>query len=565
MIRREWQWTTTRILLLMVFISLPDVMAGAFHPAGAEFIGSFWSAHDLSQYKAAMEEAATTNSWLIHDHLTPEPHNPALIYPFYVALGKIVSMTHFSTGTVYWTAMIVSRLFLMFAIYAFCKVFFKEVWQRKAGFVMRVGASGLAAFIATAERITGARLVNAAYFPEWNVPEVSTFLTLFTYPHLMVALGLILLAARSYITWVQQGQRRDVAILILAVILIGFANPFSLGTISAVAGVYLVAEFALLRKLEFRQISGTLSVWAASLPFLLYNFLTFTNDPFWGTVYGTQNILPTHSPLAIASGFGLIIPLAVLGAARIALQRSRPQLFLICWIVTSLVLMYLPVPFQRRFAFGLHPFLSVLAGFGVVSLVTTIQNWPGRSLALKLVSVRVTRYALILMLGFSSITLYVIAAEAALGKGELADYVYERESIVVASHWLRDQTNETDVVFANERTGNYLAGEIPGRVLSGHWSATFQPDAKRQELYSFFDGGTTDTERQQILQESRADLVFYGPYEKAVGTFDPKQASYLSPVYENSEVTIYRLNSPPPKVEGEVSEPRTSPSAPQSR
>jgi 6-phospho-beta-glucosidase len=69
-----------------------------------------WSPHDFSQYAAAMREGAAAASWLIHDHLTGEPHAPAFMYPLYVGLGKLAGLLHLDAQAVYHGAEIAARV-----------------------------------------------------------------------------------------------------------------------------------------------------------------------------------------------------------------------------------------------------------------------------------------------------------------------------------------------------------------------------------------------------------------------------------------------------------------------
>src|SRR5690242_20235707 len=84
---RGSQWSIVAALTITALVSLPQLLVGLLTPPDAHFQGQIWSPHDLSQYLAAMREGAS-GAWLIHDHLSSEPHAPALIYPFYVLLGR---------------------------------------------------------------------------------------------------------------------------------------------------------------------------------------------------------------------------------------------------------------------------------------------------------------------------------------------------------------------------------------------------------------------------------------------------------------------------------------------
>jgi uncharacterized membrane protein len=68
-------------------------------------------------------------------------------------------------------------------------------------------------------------------------------------------------------------------------------------------------------------------------------------------------------------------------------------------------------------------------------------------------------------------------------------------------------------------------------------------DEKLAVLARFFGDGS-DAFRRQLLHEHGIDYVFYGPAERALGTFDPGQAPYLRQVYEDAGVQIYQVLIP---------------------
>src|SRR4051812_17748993 len=82
-------WLLGASSVLVVLCALPYVVSLAFGPPSLERIGTFWFVRDFSQYQAAMREGAAQSGWLIHDHFTAEPHQPAFIYPLYTGAGKI--------------------------------------------------------------------------------------------------------------------------------------------------------------------------------------------------------------------------------------------------------------------------------------------------------------------------------------------------------------------------------------------------------------------------------------------------------------------------------------------
>src|SRR5204862_5354737 len=103
------------------------------------------------------------------------------------------------------------RLFLLLAVWYATRLVSDDVRVRRAGFVMVALAGGLASVAALLARVTGLPLPLEAR--ELNDPELNTFLVLFTAPHLMFGLGLLLVAARLYAdSWTEPGAWRWIAL-----------------------------------------------------------------------------------------------------------------------------------------------------------------------------------------------------------------------------------------------------------------------------------------------------------------------------------------------------------------
>ncbi|MBI4494742.1 MAG: hypothetical protein HY690_18355, partial [Chloroflexi bacterium] len=98
-----------------------------------ERLGSFWFYRDFSQYLAAMQEGARSSSWLVHDHFTAEPHQPILMYPLYVGLGKLATALRLELLAVYYLAEVLGRVALLGALYQFGALFLRVGGWRLVG------------------------------------------------------------------------------------------------------------------------------------------------------------------------------------------------------------------------------------------------------------------------------------------------------------------------------------------------------------------------------------------------------------------------------------------------
>src|SRR5207237_203364 len=75
-------------------------------------------------------------------------------------------------------------------------------------------------------------------------------------------------------------------------------------------------------------------------------------------------LLPSPLPHELVVDLGVTLLLAIAGA--VMLRGGVAPFGLIVWLLLNLIAMYAPVPYQRRFGFGLLPALAVVAGNALV-------------------------------------------------------------------------------------------------------------------------------------------------------------------------------------------------------
>jgi hypothetical protein len=538
-----WRWPLIVSLAIVLMVEIPHQIALAQAGRGTTFVGMFWSAHDVSQYLAAMREGAA-GAWLVKDHLSGEPHAPALMYGLYVLLGKLTALLGADFERMFVLAASIGRFLLMLAVYAAAGLVSDHDGRRRLAFFLVVFGSGLSAVLGIGARIAGVELPTAA--TDLNQVEVSTFLTLFTAPHLMLGLALMLGIART-VAMAWDGSRAAAVGSVVMAGALGVVNPFSLATICVVLTAFGLVQ-VMRRRVTVTGVVTLAGVVAAAAPFLLYSLLVFTADPFWGATYGRQNKTLTDPPGELLPGFGLLVPLAIMGAWSIRRAPTSGRLLVLSWIVASVALMYLPVGFQRRFSFGLHPVLGLVAALGLWTAWTRLRACRAATSPL----LRVAGAVLVgPMLFGSTFLLYAAGFGIAAGpartvtiRPDTASVTFQPASLRAAGAWLSARMQADDVVLAQILTGNFLAGIVPGRAYLGHWVATLDFARKQQEM-TWFYAAPLDEERLRFLRDRQIRFVVYGPHERAIGAPRPDAStaggSLLELVYDVDGVAIYQV------------------------
>lgn len=531
---------TALVLGLCGAVYLVAALAG---PPDLERVGTFWFGRDFSQYQAAMREGARSTSWLIRDRFTAEPHQPILMYPLYVALGKLsaaLAGTDDLALTLYTGLEWLGRTAVVVALAAFAGTFLAARRARRLALLLALFTLGLAAW-ALPLRLATTALSLAQ--PSDPLPAVNVFLelnsfgVLFAAPHLMLGLALTLLAGPLYLRAAAGRSTRWVLGLNAAVLALGFIHPFNLPVL---VSLLLLDSLWRLRRgwtMARPAVLAALLAGASAAPLGLYNLLLFQADPFWAGTYGAQNEMPSPAPWALPGDLGVVLLAAPLAWAAVRAWQPDTRRFLLLWIALDLAWMYVPVPYQRRFAFGIQPALAVLAAAGLLDAGAWLRRigWGVRRR-------RLAAYAVALAALLTPMLTYVALLSSAATNAPVAVYAWTRAE-AAAGQWFGANARATDVVLASEPFSNALVGVMDGRVVYGHPVATRESARKALLVKRFYERETPADERAALLRESGATLVVLGPQERQLGgsaaTFEAMAG--LVRVHESQGVQVYRV------------------------
>jgi hypothetical protein len=119
--------------------------------------------------------------------------------------------------------------------------------------------------------------------------------------------------------------------------------------------------------------------------------------------------------------------------------------------------------------------------------------------------------------------------------------IYRPAAEITALKWLADHAQPDQTVLASFQVGNVIPAWTDLRVFAGHGPETLHNAEKQEALQQFFDRATDDGWRQMLLRGFGLDYVFHGPRERELGGWDPSNAEYLVPVYQDGVYAIYEV------------------------
>jgi hypothetical protein len=505
-------------------------------------MGTFWFVRDFSQYQAAMREGGSSQSWLIHDRFTAEPHSPALMYPLYVALGKLAASLRQEELALFAAVEWLGRIALVGALYWFVGTFLPRARERRLAFLLAVGTLGLVGWMMPLGLALGAAGIGSGSHIEASPVnvylELNTLGIFFAAPHLMLGLALTLLAAPLYLRASQRGQVRWLAALGGATASLSAVHPFNLPVLVSV----LLADAVI----STRATGGRLNLVAAAVaalaaaPLSLYNALLFQLDPFWSATYGAQNQMPAPPPWALPFDLGIVLIAAPAAWWTVRTWPAAQRRLLLLWVTLALACLYLPVPYQRRFAFGVQPALAVLGAVGLLA----INRWM-RERAWGPVRRRAVNYTVALAALMTVVLAYASLLASAARNAPVPVYLWSK-SEAQAARWLGQHDGPNDVVLAATAFANPLVGLIHGRVVHGHPVATRDSAEKDTLVQRFYAANVTSAERSALLHQTGATIVALGPRERALGANDLSAQPDLELVYAQDGVQWFRVRGTGP-------------------
>jgi hypothetical protein len=524
----EYRWAFKWAVLIVGLTCLPYLLAWWLAPAGTQYTGLLINHFDGESYYAKMQQGAR-GDWLFHLAFTPESHDGAFIFTFYLALGHLAGATGLPIPLVYHLARVVAGLFSLLVAYRFIAHFLDRVPTRRIAFLLLGFSAGFGWLLAP---------LGVTTSDLW-VAEGFTFLSILANPHFPLAIGLMLLiflivlevpptAAALTEERSQRGQPLISRLLAVAGLglLLSIVQPFAVPIVIVVLGVYLTLLAWHGRFLPRREILIAGAAVVGGAPFMLYDWTVYRTNPALAA-WSAQNLTPSLPPWNYALGYGLVLLLA-LGGTGIALRRrDAASIFLLAWVASVLVLLYVPFALQRRFITGLHVPLTLLAAIALEQIL-----WP---------RLRSQRQMLVtgLLIGFTALTNAFVPLVAVAGVAQGQAPLVMTHSEAAAWAWLHANTTWTDTVLAPPEVGQFIPAWAGNRVVYGHPFETIDAETKQAEVADFYSPAATTAERSALLDRYQVRYVWIPVADPAWTPAD------LAAVWSSEEGVLYHRMTQP--------------------
>ncbi len=580
----SWHWFVGVSVLLVGLTAVPILLGYSQTPPNRVYTGLVMNPEDSQSYLAKMRQGAA-GSWLYTVPFTPEPHEPAFVGAFYLALGHVARWLGWGITAVYHLAQLLSAFLLFLTTAWFVGLFFPvamghertgkntdesveslislsagemgrgqtqtnaDEW-RKTAFLLAATGSGLGWLLF----LLGQPYWLGAFPVDFKQPESHLFFTALTFPHAALGTAALLVYMGNLVGWEEKRPFSFILTGGIAAIVLSIVQPF---LIFVPIGLTLLLEVGQLVNTDKKEHRERKSVFLlicvkACLPlvvplmlaapvFVYYGWVLQTNPVF--RAWDAQALTPLAPWPHYAVSYGVWIGLALLGWRQ---GRKRPFSLLWLWLLTVLLLLFLPLKQPRRLIQGADVALALLATAALGQIAAPWlrqQRWFQRLAARPRYSeaglLRLLRVGLVAVMGLSN--LYVWGSMVLTAGWQQPDLLFRPQDEQLAVDWLREETAVSDTVLGAYQTGNWVAAQAGNRVLLGHWAETVDREGKETAVSQFFSSQTTNSQRKALLQRYAIRYVWHGPREQAAGTFNPATVPYLHPVYRNDTITLYAV------------------------
>lgn len=521
--KKERRWVILFGLAAVLLTSIPYLLGYAMQGEEWVFTGFVFGVEDGHSYLAKML-SGYSGDWLFKSPYTNFPQSGLLIYLPFLLLGKLTSPPGQMEQMVaiYHLFRIFSGLMMVFASYSFISFFIKKISLRRWATALAIFGGGMGWLLI----LIGKSDLFGSLPLEFYSPESFGFLSLFGIPHLALARALLLWGLLWYLRTIPADspgrllQVDKVGIKIGGLwFLMGFFQPLTVVVGLGIITVHLLALAILAwrKSISWENFRGFVrrAVWIGIVlsPFLLYNLIIFTNDPFT-QAWALQNKLPSPNITHYILAYILLLPYAIVGAKRFfSADRLRASL-LIAWGLVLPFWVYAPVNIQRRFAEGIWVALIVLAFYALDTQEEVKRFYQKPTLFL---------------IGFlSTFFIWVGGVTSVLNPTEP---LFRPAAEIAFFEKIGEHVDKDSLLLASFKTSNALPAWVSARVLIGHGPESINLENIRPQVQSFYAGCSPET-NQEFIQEFGINYVIWGADERLLGDWHPQEAKYLSLILE---------------------------------
>jgi len=538
--KREKRFVLQIIVFIIIITTVPYLYAYFSAPQNTSWNGIHSLASgDLPVYFSYINQIKS-GDLLIKDHFTSEYQNIGTLNIVWLSVGLLARVFKLSPILAFHIVRIILIPFLLVILYIFLSYFFKDKNLRKLSFFIGSFASGVgfyfATFIATNDM--------DYYFHSTDlwVTESNLFLTMFQTPHFILSY-IMMLSIFLLILFSFNSNRSKYSILagVLALIFFNF-HPYYLLTIFSIPSVYLGILILKAKKILWQKIKHLVIVFLISLPSVLYHMWLIIKEPIIG-IRASQNITSLDSFWTLIPGFGLLWLFSITGIYFVIKYKKLNDklLFVLVWLITTMVLIFLPTQFRSRYTEGLIIPLVIFSTIALIHLYDVLKKYSSSKV-----------YQLFVANKFLLLLLFILLMAPTNFLNLVRDFYYFTTNYppvfylendrINSWQWIEENTEKESVVIADPSYNSFFLPVYSlRRIFVVHEHETLYFFSKFPLNVWLYNNNNSDEQKQKFLKRKNINYVFYSPKEKELGDFQPDEKDYLKKVYQEGESAVYQF------------------------
>lgn len=515
----EWRWVifVGGALVLLAFVPFLWVALSGAVGDQWQFMGVLNNYIDGATYISKMMQGFE-GSWLVYFRHTSEPHNAIFVQVLYPALGQLARVINVPPIAIFHVARVVASLIMYMAMYYFASTVWPRPRSRRIFFIIAAIGSGLGWVLLI--------LTGDTTSPDLVIPEIFPFYSSLVNVHFPLTITCLTLLASNLVVIFRPGCTDDPSITNGGLAIGAFSFTLSLLYPQSLVPLGLaVTGFIVFYWLRQRQFSAREARWLLvlalpALPMAAYYFAIVNYNPA-AAGWNSQNITLAPNPLIMLIGLGVPLLIALPGIIRAVrrFNQDGDQLMLI-WLITILIVVYLPTNVQRRFAVGLMIPIAYFATRALEDYWFTFitRRWRYRLLM-----------AVIPTITMSYVVLLIVNLNVKSGPFLQRDYA-------AVFQWLSTQSESNEVILASPEVSVWVPAWVGARVVYAHPYETLSAAVKEQQVENWFKA-ESPADCQALISQYNVRFVIYGPQEEQLG--QTTCLDTLEPVFRYNSVTVY--------------------------
>ena len=533
--------------MLFIESSIPFLYAQRKCKPDHVFLGQTISTFDQNMYFSFIRQAEIGH-FLFWNNLTYKEHKPAFINLEFWLVGALQRMTGLDENGIYTLWRVLGIVFLVTGFVLLASLIFQSVWKICFAALLFLFSGGIGFIHATLNRL-GFRTATG----NWSVFGYSSTSSLaldtssclmpinqaMTNPHFTMPTGLILIGFYFFMLAEKTRQTKHNIYSGIVFFLIGLIRPYDLLPVLVAIPIYILFTSSrtdfFKKELLYVEMQRLLPVFII-LPVLCYNLWLFRCHPifrYWSSQGDNAQMIPSFWVHYL--NFGVI---GFLALVRICLIKKvsihRTELFFVILFVATLIINH-----SGKYS-GLMPWSFQVGAYSAAPLVL-IGLVPEYGKIFPNGVYRCLTAILITLIIVSNVAILVFRC-VILRDPLNQTHMYAKLDEYNSWMWLRTFTKPGEILLATTYTSSRIAKYTDLRVVTGHPFVTPDYEATSKLAMQVNFDSTISQRSMEVLEQLHVDYIYVGPNERTNSVVKIKASAYVTPVFSNAAVDIYRIN-----------------------